>query len=164
MNTFKNLFQLLRYWVFTLHWNVLWLFQKEQKCLQGSTDGEIFHSVLLRQQFEQKKSSWKTEWYHYPRIALLCTTLCCAACWREKRDFINSQIGTRLWTVSVDICWEWPRTGFIHYKMFILTLFDLGMWFCSVLPHHTRLCASPSAAINEKLIFWFWKALHVKSY
>lgn len=30
-------------------------FQKEQKCLQGSTDGEIFHSVLLRGNNLKKK-------------------------------------------------------------------------------------------------------------
>lgn len=34
---------------------MLWLFQNEQKCLQRSNDGEIFHSVLLRHNKKKKK-------------------------------------------------------------------------------------------------------------
>lgn len=34
---------------------------------------------------------------------LLCATLCCAACWRKKWYFVNSQTGTRMWMVNMDV-------------------------------------------------------------
>lgn len=57
-------------------------FQKEQKCLQGSTDGEIFHSVLLRgNNLKKKKVPMENRMIPLSQnCILLCTTLCCAAC------------------------------------------------------------------------------------